>query len=94
MKAIWKNKVLAESDKTVVVENNHYFPPDAVKMEYLKSSGTIYKCHWKGTADYYDVVVDGEVNKEAAWVYPDPTPEAKLIKGHFGFWRGVEIIKE
>lgn len=91
MKAIWNGKVIAESDKTIVVENNHYFPPNSVKMEYLKKSGNTYQCAWKGLADYYDVVVDGKVNKDAAWVYPAPTPAAEEIKGYFGFWRGVEI---
>ena len=91
MKAIWNNKIIAESDKTVAVENNHYFPPESVKMEYLKKSGNKYTCHWKGICDYYDVVVDGKVNKDAAWVYPEPTEAAKKIKGYFAFWRGVEV---
>ena len=91
MKAVWKEKVIAEAEDTVVVENNHYFPANAVKMEYLKKSGDIYKCHWKGIADYYDVVVDGETNHNAAWVYPEPTEPAKNIRGHYAFWKGVEI---
>lgn len=91
MKAVWKNKVIAESDKTVVVENNHYFPPESVNTEYLKKSGNTYQCHWKGLADYYNVVVDGETNEDAAWVYPEPTEAAKEIKGRFAFWRGIEV---
>ncbi len=91
MKAVWKGKVIAESDNTVVVENNHYFPSESVKMEYLKKSSNTYRCHWKGLADYYDVVVDGETNHDAAWVYPEPTEPAKIIKGRFAFWKGVEI---
>lgn len=91
MKAIWNNQVIAESDKTVIVEKNHYFPPDSVKMEYLKKSGNQYTCPWKGICDYYDIVVDGEVNKDAAWSYPESTPAAQKIKGYFGFWRGVEV---
>lgn len=93
MKAIWNDKVIAASDNTVVVENNHYFPPEAVKMEYLKKSGNKYQCHWKGVADYYDVVVGGKVNHDAAWVYPEPTDPAKQIKGRFGFWKGVEVLE-
>jgi len=84
---------LAENDKTVVVENNHYFPPESVKTEYLKKSGNQYQCKWKGLADYYDVVVDGDVNKDAAWTYLDPTEPAKEIKGYFAFWRGVEVVE-
>lgn len=91
MKAVWRGKIIAESDKTVVVENNHYFPPGSVKMEYLKKSGNTYQCKWKGVADYYDVVVGGEVNPDAAWVYPEPTEPAKMIKGRFAFWKGVEV---
>lgn len=93
MKAIWNNTVLAESDQTVVVESNHYFPLQSVKMEYLKKSGNTYQCHWKGVADYYSVEVDGQVNPDAAWVYPEPTAAAKQIKGYFGFWQGVKISK-
>ena len=91
MKAVWKETVLAESDKTVVVERNHYFPHESVKTEFLKKSGDIYKCAWKGVADYYDVVVGGETNHNAAWMYPEPTEPAKAIKGYFAFWMGVEI---
>ncbi len=91
MKATWKNRVIAESDDIIAVENSKYFPRDAVKMEYLRPSGTTYQCPWKGLADYYDVVVDGEVNKEAAFVYENPTEPAKSIAGRFAFWKGVEV---
>jgi len=91
MKAVWKGKVIAESDKTEVVENNHYFPPDSVKMEYLKKSDTPYTCPWKGKCQYFDVEVDGEVNKDAAWSYPEPKEAAENIKGFVAFWKGVEV---
>lgn len=94
MKAVWNNKIIAESDRTVVVENNHYFPPESVNMLYLEKSGNTYQCYWKGLADYYNVVVDGKVNEDAAWIYPEPTKPAEMIKGHFAFWKGVEITKE
>lgn len=94
MKAIWNGTTIAESAKTVVVEENHYFPPESVRMEYLKKSGDVYHCAWKGDADYYDVVVDGKVNHNAAWTYPEPTEPAKNIKGHFAFWMGVEVKNE
>ncbi len=91
MKAVWKNTILAESNETVVVEKNHYFPPESVKMEYLKKSGNQYTCPWKGACDYYDVTIGGETNKDAAWMYPEPKEAAKNIKGRFAFWRGVEV---
>ena len=90
-KAIWNGVTIAESDKCVEVENNQYFPPDSVNMKYLKKSGNTYQCSWKGLADYYNIAVKGEVNKDAAWVYPKPTPPAKQIKGYVAFWKGVEI---
>ncbi|MBS3102108.1 DUF427 domain-containing protein [Candidatus Woesearchaeota archaeon] len=92
-KAIWNKKVIAESSNTEVVENNHYFPPDSVNMNYLRKSpeGNQYTCAWKGVCDYYDVVVDGKVNKDAAWVYPEPTKPANNIKGYFAFWKGVKV---
>ena len=91
MKAIWNNAVLAESDDTVVVEGNHYFPPSTIKREHFQESNTHTTCAWKGLASYYNVVVDGQVNKDAAWYYPDPKPEAAEIKNHVAFWRGVKI---
>jgi len=91
MQAVWNGKVLARSDDTVVVEGNHYFPPDSVDSEFLKQSDTTTRCVWKGDASYYDVVVDGEVNSDAAWYYPDPSSAAQNIKGHVAFWRGVVV---
>ncbi|MDE2078927.1 MAG: DUF427 domain-containing protein [Patescibacteria group bacterium] len=91
MKAIWNNRVIAESDDTVVVEGNHYFPRESVKMEYLAKNGDTYTCPWKGVCDYYDVTVDGKTAKGAAFMYPDPKPEAKHIKGYFAFWQGVAV---
>ena len=83
--------VLAESDDTVVVENNHYFPPESVHTEFLRPSTTVTVCPWKGQASYYSVVVDGQENPDAAWYYPDPKPAAADIKGHIAFWRGVQV---
>ncbi len=91
VKAKWNGVIIAQSEETIVVENNHYFPPESVKMQYLKKSGNHYQCAWKGLADYYDVTVEGKTNPDAAWVYPSPTPPAKQIKGYFSFWKGVEI---
>ncbi len=91
MKAIWNGTTLAESDRTVVVEGNHYFPADAVKMEYFKESDTHTTCPWKGLASYYTVAVDGQENSDAAWYYPQPKDAAKQIAGHVAFWRGVKV---
>ncbi|HZE71890.1 MAG TPA: DUF427 domain-containing protein [Pyrinomonadaceae bacterium] len=91
MKAIWNNVVLAESDDTVVVEGNHYFPASAVNNNYLQESSTHTTCPWKGLASYYSVVVDGQVNKDAAWYYPDPKPAAAEIKDRIAFWRGIKV---
>jgi uncharacterized protein (DUF427 family) len=93
MKAIWNNQIIAESDKTVMIENNHYFPPSSVKMELLKKSGNVYECPWKGHCDYYNIEVDGGVNEDAAWIYPKPSDAAKEITGHVAFWKGVEITE-
>jgi len=93
MKAIYKNKIIAESDQTIIVENNHYFPPESVKMEFLQKSGNTYQCKWKGAADYYSVVVDSETLEDAAWVYPEPTDAAKQIKGCFAFWKEVQVTE-
>jgi uncharacterized protein (DUF427 family) len=89
--AIWNGAVIAESNDTVVVEGNHYFPPDSVSEQYLAPSDRHTVCHWKGTASYYDVVVDGQTNAGAAWYYPDPSPAARQIKDHIAFWRGVRV---
>lgn len=92
MKAIWNGAVLAESDHTEVVEGNHYFPPDSLKREFFRDSGLHTECGWKGTASYYDVVVNDLVNKDAAWYYPSPKPAAKNIAGYIAFWRGVQVV--
>ena len=91
MKAIWHNTVLAESDRTVVIEGNNYFPAEAINKEHFRESGSHTTCPWKGEASYYDVVVDGEVNKDAAWYYPEPKAAAANIKDHVAFWKGVEV---
>ena len=91
MKAIWRDKVLAESDETVVLEGNHYFPAEAVNRDYFRASETHTRCPWKGEASYYDVVVDGETNKDAAWYYPEPKEAARNIAGRVAFWKGVEV---
>jgi uncharacterized protein (DUF427 family) len=90
-RALWNGAVIAESDTTVMVEGNHYFPEAAVNRAYLRDSSTNTVCPWKGTASYYDVVVEGEVNKDAAWYYPTPKEAAKEITGHIAFWRGVTV---
>jgi uncharacterized protein (DUF427 family) len=91
MKATWKNTVIAESDDTVVVEGNHYFPASSIKREHFVPSETHTTCSWKGVASYYDVLVDGQVNKDAAWYYPDPKDAAKNITGRVAFWKGVAV---
>lgn len=91
MRAIWNNAVLAESDDTVVLEGNHYFPPDSIRGEFFRESDTHTTCPWKGKASYYDVVVGGEVNKDAAWYYPVVSDAAAQIKGRVAFWKGVRI---
>ena len=92
-KAVWKGKVIAESDKTEEVEGNQYFPTDSVNKDNLKESNHHTTCSWKGEASYYDVVVDGEVNENAAWYYPEPKEAARNIKGYVAFWNGVEIVE-
>jgi len=91
MKATWNDAVLAQSDETVVVEGNHYFPADSINRNYFQGSDTHTTCPWKGEASYYNVVVDGQVNKDAAWYYPEPKPAAKEIKDRVAFWRGVKV---
>ena len=90
-KATWKGRVIAASDRCEVVEGNQYFPPDAVSRECFSPSDTRSTCGWKGVASYYNVVVDGEVNRDAAWFYPDPKPAAKNIAGYIAFWKGVRV---
>jgi uncharacterized protein (DUF427 family) len=91
MKAIWNNAVIAESDETIIVEGNHYFPATAIKSEYFQPSETHTTCGWKGEASYYNVVVDGEVNKDAAWYYPKPKEAAQNIENYIAFWKGVKV---
>lgn len=91
--AYWKGQRIAHSDRCELVEGNSYFPRDSVDGRYLRPSTTHSTCPWKGEASYYDVVVDGEVNRDAAWFYPDPKPAAENIRGRIAFWRGVEVKK-
>jgi uncharacterized protein (DUF427 family) len=91
MKATWNGEVIAESDETVVVEGNHYFPAGSIRREHFRESETHTVCGWKGTASYYDVVVGGDVNKDAAWFYPEPKDAAAEIKDRVAFWRGVKV---
>ncbi|MGE3174254.1 MAG: DUF427 domain-containing protein [Planctomycetota bacterium] len=90
-RAIWNGTVLAESDRTVVVEGNHYFPRESVRQDLLQPSATTSYCGWKGTANYHTIAVDGTTNADAAWYYADPKPEAANIKGHVAFWKGVTV---
>ncbi|QJD95322.1 DUF427 domain-containing protein [Mucilaginibacter robiniae] len=93
MKALWNNQVIAESDRTIVVENNHYFPKESVNAEFLKSSDTHTTCPWKGLASYYTLQVDGQQNKDAAWYYPQPKDAAGQIKDYVAFWKGVKVTE-
>ncbi|MFY0688167.1 MAG: DUF427 domain-containing protein [Cyclobacteriaceae bacterium] len=93
MKAIWNGAVIAESDNTVIVEGNHYFPADSIKSEYFKTSETNTVCPWKGTASYYNLEVDGKTNNDAAWYYPSASELAKNIESHVAFWKGVQVTK-
>lgn len=90
-KASWNGAVIAESNHCVVVDGNQYFPIDSVKREYLRDSSTHTVCSWKGTASYYDIVVDGKTNNDAAWYYPEPKDAAAQIRNHVAFWRGVVV---
>jgi uncharacterized protein (DUF427 family) len=92
-KAVWNDLVIAESDDTVLVEGNHYFPRSALRDDLIRESATHTVCPWKGTASYFDVRVGGEVNADAAWFYPEPKDAAKEIKDHVAFWRGVEVVE-
>jgi uncharacterized protein (DUF427 family) len=91
MKATWEGAILAESERTVVIEGNHYFPPDSVNREFLQGSDKHTTCHWKGDASYYHVRVGDKQNADAAWYYPEPKAAAKSIKDHVAFWRGVQV---
>ena len=90
-KAVWNGIVVAESDSVQIVEGNVYFPPDALKREYFHESDTHSTCPWKGLANYYHIEVNGEVNDDAAWYYPEPKDAARHIKDHVAFWKGVKV---
>ena len=90
-KAIWRGVTVAESEVTEVVDGNRYFPPDSIHREHFRESDAHTVCGWKGTASYYDLVVDGEVNPQAAWYYPEPKQEVTQIKNYVAFWKGVEV---
>lgn len=94
MKAIWNGEVIAESNDTVIVEGNHYFPETAVKKQFLENSENHTVCPWKGTASYFSLQVNGQTNPDAAWYYPEPSQEASQIKGRIAFWKGVKIVEE
>ena len=93
MKATWNGAVLAESDDTIVVEGNHYFPPDSLNRELFRDSDYHSHCSWKGRASYYDVVVNGKTNEDAAWYYPEPTDAASEIRDYVAFWGGVSVTE-
>jgi uncharacterized protein (DUF427 family) len=93
MKAVWNGTVIAESDDTVVVEGNHYFPEASLRREHFRPSSTHTTCGWKGEASYFDVVVEKDMNRDAAWYYPDPKPAAEQIRGRVAFWRGVTVTR-
>jgi len=90
-KAVWNNTILAQSDRTIEVEGNHYFPKESINQEYFQANETHTICPWKGKASYYNISVDGELNKDAAWYYPQTKEKAKNIEGYVAFWRGVEV---
>ncbi|MFQ5568295.1 MAG: DUF427 domain-containing protein [Rhodothermales bacterium] len=93
MKAMWNGAVLAESDATVLVEGNHYFPPESINRAFFTGSDTHTRCPWKGLASYYTIEVNGESNVDAAWYYPSPSDAAGHIKDHVAFWRGVQVVE-
>jgi uncharacterized protein (DUF427 family) len=91
MKAIWNNQIIAESDKTIIVEGNHYFPYNSIKPDFFQDSDTHTTCSWKGVASYKTIIVDDKINKDAAWFYPEPKTAAAEIKNYIAFWKGVKI---
>ena len=91
MKAIWNDTVVAESNDTVIIEGNHYFPMESIKKEYFVDSDLTSVCHWKGTANYFSIEVENQVNKDAAWYYPEVSELAKSIKNRVAFWKGVKV---
>jgi uncharacterized protein (DUF427 family) len=94
MKAIWNGKIIAESDNTIVIEGNQYFPAESVNREYFEESANHTVCPWKGIASYYNLNVDGKSNNDAAWYYPEPKSAAKEIQNYVAFWKGVEVVDE
>ena len=94
MKAIWNNQIIAQSNQTIVIEGNHYFPSNSVNKKFLKPSTTHTTCPWKGEASYHHLEVDGQSNQDAAWYYPNPSNAAKNIKDYLAFWKGVEVKKD
>jgi uncharacterized protein (DUF427 family) len=93
MKAVWNKEIIAESDETIIVEGNHYFPPKSIKKEYFIENNEQTTCPWKGLAHYYDIDIDGKKNTSAAWYYPKPKQAAENIKNYVAFWKGVEILE-
>lgn len=93
MKAIWNGEVIAESERTILLEGNHYFPPESVQEDFLVPSDTHTTCPWKGIASYYHVKVGDQVNRDAAWYYPEPSEAAQHIKGYIAFWKGVQVVE-
>ncbi len=93
MRAIWQDDVLAESDRTILVEGVHYFPPESIRPEYFTPSDTRTICPWKGEAAYYSVTVGENVQRDAAWIYPDPLPRARHFKDYMAFWRGIQVVE-
>ena len=91
MKASWNNTVIAQSDDTVLVEGNHYFPESSLKKEFITFSNHKSSCAWKGQASYYTLIVNGDTNPDAIWYYPDPKPEAEMVRGRVAFWKGVSV---
>ena len=92
MKAIWNGVILAESDQTIVVEGNHYFPPDTIKKEFFRKSNTKTTCGWKGVANYFSITVNDNINIDCAWYYPEPRKASENIKNHVAFWKGVKTV--
>ncbi|UZR93435.1 DUF427 domain-containing protein [Chondrinema litorale] len=93
MKAIWNDEVIAESNETVKMEGNYYFPETSLKKEFFKESESNTICPWKGTASYSTLVVNGKENRDAVWYYPNPSEAASVIKNHYAFWKGVEVVE-
>ncbi|SBV32337.1 conserved protein of unknown function [uncultured Sphingopyxis sp.] len=91
VQARWNGATIADSDATIVIEGNHYFPPDSIDRDFLQESAHTTVCPWKGTAHYYTLSVDGALNPDAAWTYPDPKPEAERIRNYLAFWKGVDV---